>query len=947
MHHDPSSESSVASVRILCERWQAARPSGAVLPPYGEIALGNLGRLADRTALIRVDAGALTILRMAPQFEAWLQGSSSDQNAHERSDCARLLRHGVHRALARSQPEQQSASRVENGIVELYDILTLPLQTQWGFPVVLAYVGEPRVRSSLIERVYQSTHEGIVAFTPVRDEDGRLSDLQIVTLNAGAAQLLRRPASAILWQHLSAMQLGTHEHSIAARLLGLVETGGSANFELDYVRDGTELFLKVSASVLDDLLVVTFVDITELRTREASFRLMFEANPLPMWVVEAESLQFLDANIAAVEHYGYSRQRFLAMSMIDLVQDEDRDVARARLMKRATPYDADHAWRHVKASGSIIQVMPYARPLTLRGSAALLVTVIDVTERQLAEAELHRTRSFLDTVVENIPAMLFVKDAVEHRFLLMNRAGEDLLGIPRAELIGKTTHDVFMEETSEHVNYQDGQVVRAGPGQALIEERVFETRTNGARLLNVRKLAISDEVGTPRYLLGIAEDVTERRAIENRIAHMAHHDTLTDLPNRSFFRERLTAVLESRNQKQGAVLCLDLDGFKGVNDTLGHAAGDELLRAVADRLRACVREEDTVARLGGDEFVVLQASVPSPEAASRLAARLIEQLAQPFLIQGQTLVIGASLGIAQLPGDGTTPDLLLHNADLALYQAKAEKRGTFRFFEPEMNDRVQNRREIERDLQQAFTTGGLELFYQPLVTLRESRVSACEALLRWRHPERGFVSPSEFIPIAEETGLITAIGEWVLRRACLDAASWPDEIKVAVNLSPVQFRQRELVAMVVSALAVSGLSPDRLELEITESVLLADSEANLAVLHQLRGLGVRIAMDDFGTGYSSLSYLRTFSFDKIKIDQSFVRELGTSRHCAAIVRAVIRLGIDLGITTVAEGVETTEQRDHLQREGCDEMQGYLFSRPLPLSDLKQMLAAAVQVSRAA
>jgi diguanylate cyclase (GGDEF)-like protein/PAS domain S-box-containing protein len=918
-----------------------------MLPSYGEIALGNLGRLADRTALIRFDAGELTILRMAPVFEAWLHGASSDGIVSERSDCARLLRQNVRCALARSQPERQTASRVENGIVERYEILALPLLTQWGFPVVLVYVGEPSLRSSLIERVYQSTHEGIVAFAPMRDENGTLCDLQIVTLNAGAAHLMRRPASAILWRPLSALQLGTHESSIKVRLLDLVETGGSDNFELDYVWGGTELFLKVSASVLDDLLVVTLVDITELRTREASFRLMFEANPLPMWVVEAGSLRFLDTNMAAVEHYGYDRQRFLAMSMIDLLPDEERDVAWVRLMRRGTPYDADHSWRHVRADASVIQVMPYARPLTLRGEPAMLVTVIDVTQRQLAAAELQRTRSFLDTVVENIPAVLFVKDAVEHRFLLVNRAGEELFGVPRAELLGKTSHDLFPQEIAARAIEQDRQVVEAGPGQAFVEERVYETRSKGRRLLHMKKLAVSDEEGQPRYLLGVGEDVTERRAIEARIVHMAHHDTLTDLPNRSFFRERLTSVLESQSGDPGAVLYIDLDGFKGVNDTLGHAAGDALLRAVADRLRACVREEDTVARLGGDEFVVLQACAPSPEAASRLAARLIEQLTQPFPIQGQTVTIGASLGIARLPSDGSTPDLLLHNADLALYQAKAEKRGTFRFFETEMNDRAQGRRAIERDLRQAFTTGSLELFYQPLLNLREGRVSACEALLRWRHPERGFVSPAEFIPIAEETGLITPIGEWVLRRACLDAAAWPDEIKVAVNLSPVQFRQSELVSMVVSALAVSGLRPDRLELEITESVLLADSETNLAILHQLRALGVRIAMDDFGTGYSSLSYLRTFPFDKIKIDQSFVRELGISAHCAAIVRAVIRLGIDLGITTVAEGVETAEQRDHLQREGCDEMQGYLFSRPVPLAELKPMLTSVSQFLRAA
>lgn len=947
----PSFELPANPVLALCERWQAARRPGAMLPPYEEIALGHLGRLADGTALIRVEGGELAILRMAPRFEAWLYGSDLDRDTPGRSDCARVLRQGVCRALTDARPERQTASRVENGIVERHEILALPLQTQWGFPLVLVYVGEPSLRSSLIERVYQSTHEGILAFTPVRDEHGQLCDLQIVTLNAGAAALMRQPASALLWQPLSGLQLGLHAHSIIARLLGLVERGGSADFELDYVRDGVEFFLKVSASVLDDLLVVTLVDITELRTREASFRLMFEANPLPMWVVEAGSLRFLDVNTAALEHYGHDRARFLGMSLVDLLPEEDRDRARAILMKRATPYDADRAWRHIRADGASIQVMPYARPLTLRGCLAILVTVIDVTERQLAEAELRRTRSFLDTVVENIPAVLFVKDAVEHRFLLVNRAGEELFGVPRAELLGKTSHDLFPQEIAARAIEQDRLVVQSEPGEAFVEERVFETRAKGRRLLHMKKLAVSDEEGRPRYLLGVGEDVTERRAIEARIAHMAHHDALTDLPNRACFHERLQAAFarQHRQPQQGAVLCLDLDGFKGVNDTLGHAAGDALLRAVADRLRACVRETDTVARLGGDEFVILQTAVPAPEAASQLAARLIGQLSKPFTIQGQSLVVGASLGIAMLPSDGATPDLLLHNADLALYGAKAEKRGSFRFFEAEMNARVQARRTIERDLRQAFATGGLELYYQPILDVQNNRISACEALLRWRHPEHGFVSPADFIPIAEETGLITPIGAWVLRRACLDAAFWPESVRVAVNLSPVQFRQCGLVSAVLTALSESGLRPDRLELEITESVLLADSEANLAVLHQLRTLGVRIAMDDFGTGYSSLSYLRTFPFDKIKIDQSFVRELATNRHCAAIVRAVIRLGIDLGITTVAEGVERVEQRDHLQWEGCDEMQGYLFFHPIPLSELTPMLAApeATAASRAA
>ena len=919
------------------------------LPPYEEIALGSLGRFADGTVLVRLDGPDLVHLQTASAVATWLEGTPRHAAGHQRSDCARLLDQIVRRALRTGQPERQVASRVENGIVEVHEILALPLHTHWGFPVALVHVSEPQTRSSLIEQVYQSTREGVLALAPVRDADGQLCDLQIVTLNAGAAQLMRRSLDSLLWQHLSEVYMGHHAQEITARLFRVVENGGSDNFELEFIGDDAESYLKIAVAPLGDLLVVTLVDITELRTREASFRMLFEANPVPMWVLDAGSLRFLDVNTAAVEHYGYSRDRFLAMTAHDIRPEADRAELQIVFANRTKPYDGERIWRHCKADGSVIQILPYVRPLMLRGRPAVLAASIDVTERQLAEAELRRTRSFLDTVIENIPAMLYVQDAVDHRLLLVNRACEALLGVPRDELIGGPSHALFQHTTARAVLDQDAALFRASGRDAIVEERQFETRGNGTRLLHVKKLAVSDEEGRPQYLLGIAEDVTERRAVEARIAHRAHHDPLTDLPNRACFRERLGDALERqhRHAEPAAVLCLDLDGFKAVNDTLGHAAGDALLRAVADRLRHCVREEDLVARFGGDEFAILQASAPSPEAAGQLAARLVECLAQPFSIIGQKVVIGASLGIAMLPGDGTTPDLLLNNADLALYQAKAERRGTFRFFEPEMNARIQARRTLERELREALNTGALELFYQPLLNLRENRINACEALLRWRHPERGFVSPAEFIPIAEETGLIAPIGEWVLREACREAATWPGEIKVAVNLSPVQFRQQSLVPAVVSALANAGLDPSRLELEITESVLLADSDANLAVLHRLRNLGVRIAMDDFGTGYSSLSYLRTFPFDKIKIDQSFVRELGVNRHCAAIVRAVAGLGADLGITTVAEGVETAAQRDHLQHEGCDEMQGYLFSRPLPVADLRQLIAATEQAARAA
>ena len=437
------------------------------------------------------------------------------------------------------------------------------------------------------------------------------------------------------------------------------------------------------------------------------------------------------------------------------------------------------------------------------------------------------------------------------------------------------------------------------------------------------------------------EDITERREAEAQIAHMAHHDSLTDLPNRVLFRNRMhQALARVQRGDHAAVLCLDIDRFKSVNDTLGHPVGDMLLRAVAERLRGCIRETDTVARLGGDEFAILQVGADQPSGASGLARRIVDVLSEPYDLGGHHVVVGTSIGVALAPTDATDVDELLKNADLALYRAKAEGRARYRFFEREMDARVQDRRLLEVDLRKALSAGEFELYYQPLMNLERNEVSGFEALIRWHHPERGMVSPADFIPFAEEIGLIVPIGEWVLREACSQAANWPTEIKLAVNLSPAQFRTRTLVSTVVRALAASGLAASRLELEITESVLLRDDEANLGTLHQLRRLGVRISLDDFGTGYSSLSYLRSFPFDKIKIDQSFVRELSSRSDCAAIVEAVATLGRTLGMATTAEGVETREQLDELRSKGCTEAQGYLFSRPRPAHELWELFPGA-------
>jgi diguanylate cyclase (GGDEF)-like protein len=435
------------------------------------------------------------------------------------------------------------------------------------------------------------------------------------------------------------------------------------------------------------------------------------------------------------------------------------------------------------------------------------------------------------------------------------------------------------------------------------------------------------------------EDITERRRSEMQIAHMARHDALTDLPNRMLLRERLAeALIHVERGQRLAVLCLDLDHFKNVNDSLGHPVGDELLRTVANRLRGCVRETDTISRAGGDEFAIIQTDVTDATDAERLALRLAEVIAAPYDLQGHMVVATASIGIAMAPIDGIEADELLKNADMALYGAKADRRGVYRFFEPKMDARMKARRALELSLRKALANDEFELYYQPAVNLDGETVQCCEALLRWNHPEQGLIMPSDFIPIAEEIGLIVPIGEWVIRRACQDATAWPDDIRVAVNLSPTQLNNSLLFPTVLNALTAAQLPAQRLELEITEAVLMQNTEANLRTLHGLRALGIRISMDDFGTGYSSLSYLRSFPFDKIKIDRCFITELGEDNESAAIVKAVAGLAQQLSMTTTAEGVETRTQLDRVRELGCTDVQGHFYSPPVPAKDLAAIFA---------
>lgn len=449
-------------------------------------------------------------------------------------------------------------------------------------------------------------------------------------------------------------------------------------------------------------------------------------------------------------------------------------------------------------------------------------------------------------------------------------------------------------------------------------------------------------------VLVVIEDVSQERTAQAKVEFLAHNDPLTGLANRARFGSELEAAIERSHEAQRVVVyCLDLDRFKAVNDTLGHAAGDALLKQVAGRIKASIRGSDVVARLGGDEFAILQADISSDDNSDAVAERLVRALEAPFDIDGHRIQIGTSIGIAIAPQNATTASDLLKLADIALYQAKANGRNTYCYFEAGMDERMRKRRELENDLRLAVTNREFELHYQPLFDLATNSIVGCEALMRWRHATRGLVSPADFIPLAEETGLIKKIGAWALAQACTDAAAWPEQMFVAVNLSAVQFAGNDLVGDVKTALAITGLAAERLELEITESIILHDTEAILTTLRALKDLGAKISMDDFGTGYSSLGYLQKFPFDKIKIDRAFIDGIDEKADSRAIVRAITSMSKSLGMATTGEGVETSRELECLRSEGCTQAQGYLISRPIPVAGLAKLFDSTPHTRQAA
>jgi diguanylate cyclase (GGDEF)-like protein/PAS domain S-box-containing protein len=704
------------------------------------------------------------------------------------------------RAAMTGQPVKRGAKRASRRDRDAGEIARMRAEAE-------AAIAEARKAHERLRQAIEILPQGIVFL----DADGRY-----ILWNRKYSEIYSR--SSDLFEHGARLEdtirigvargdypeaIGREEEWIAERLAKLYQPGERHEQTL---ADGRCILIEERLTE-DGGVIGLRVDITELKQREASFRLLFDSNPVPMIVCALDDERILSVNDAAIAHYGYSRAEF-----------EKLKIGSVQAFDSEPPWAGDHSsdeltartWKHVRADGTLIDLAIYSRKLVYADRPAVLLSLMDITERKRAEA---------------------------------------------------------------------------------------------------------------------------------RLTFMAQHDGLTGLPNRNLLRQEMDEMLQHtrRSSDKVAVLMLGLDNFKAVNDTLGHAVGDKLLRGVAKRLRSTLREEDTLARLNSDEFAIVQSGLVRPEETVLMARRLLEAVGEPYLLDGHSVVIGASIGIAMSPGDGEESEKLLKHADMALSRAKNDSRGTFSFFESGMDARAQSRRKIETDLRDAIRNDVLRTYYQPLIDLASGRITGFEALVRWPHPDRGMISPAEFIPVAEETGLINALGGLILRRACMDAAAWPDDIRIAVNLSPLQFRAGNLLSVVMEALKQSGLPARRLELEITETLLLEKSSQVQATLHALRALGVRISMDDFGTGYSSLSYLRSFPFDKIKIDQSFVRGLGTNTDAQAIVRAIISLGVGLGVTITAEGVETEAELNCLRGEGCHEAQGFLFSHARPNAEIGAML----------
>jgi diguanylate cyclase (GGDEF)-like protein len=869
--------------------------------------------------------------------------------------------------------------------VHLWERVVLPTATAEG-GIRLVVFNKPReYKEDVLKAVLDSSPDGILALRYVRNDEGEVVDALVLTLNERMAAILGHQRAPLLGSPLLELAPDLSQTEAWRRCLEAASTGKTQQFE---ACRGAECFNFRIVPVTDGV-TVSATDITAFKSSHRQLANQHAELAHANELLRRQARELRAAEEAAREAHQRAEQaaqdaetaRGRLLAAFDMVPEglvlfdkEDRyvlwnrsyaemyaesqesiavgshflDVLRYGLAKGQYPEakGREDAWlaervaRQRAGESSHVQQLPSGRWVRIEErrtpDGGAIGVRVDVTELKRREQELEQQNARFDAALNNMSEGLCFFDGTQ-KLIVCNKRYVEMYGLDPARIQPGISLREIIDMRFE-----------AGTCPAMSAEQYHawrdtiavnrESSTTVVELLNGKTYEIRHQPMPDGGWVATHADISERRRMEERIVHMAHHDALTDLPNRVLLQETLQRSLEQVPSGVGvAVLSLDLDGFKAVNDTLGHGVGDALLKAVAERLRACVRRDDLVARLGGDEFAIVQVAQDAPNEARAIAGRIIEVLRPPFIVHDQQVAIGTSIGIAVAPQDGSDIHQVLKNSDLALYGAKAEGRGGYRFFEPEMNARMQARRTLEMDLRQALENQQFELHYQPLLDVESHAVGSCEALLRWRHPERGCVSPAEFIPIAETTGLIVPLGDWVLRQACREAMNWPVNVNVAVNLSAVQFRSPNLVQTIIGALTDSGLPPVRLELEITESVLLSDTERSFDIMSQLRALGIRIALDDFGTGHSSLSYLRSFPFDKIKIDRRFVEDLSEDNPVAtAILRTVTELGRTLGMRTTAEGVEMRAQMTLARLAGCTEIQGYLFSPPVVPAHLHRL-----------
>ncbi len=681
----------------------------------------------------------------------------------------------------------------------------------------------------------------------------------------------------------------------------------------------------------------------EQRERDREFLQQIIDNvPVMITVKDAKSRRYMVANQAAGEVWqipagetiGKTPRELFPPEQADRIEAVDDEALRSDKPLILEPHP------NLSRSGDILTVT--SKRIVIRepdGKPHYLVSVVeDVTKRIRLERERDENREFLNQIIDNVPTSILVKTARERRYVLFNRAAEEQFSTSRDLIIGKTPEEFWPSEEAKLVTSRDDELLNSG-GHVYYDGLSHQSAGKGSRLVTSKRILVRDREGQPQYLIAVIDDITEQKDAQASIAYLEHYDALTDLPNREFFRGQLGNQLGRISIGTNlALLHLNLDRFKYINETLGHQVADKLLKAVAVRLRGCLHDMDFIGRLGGDEFAIVRPEVTNPKEVTEFVNQIQEANRAPYEIDDYCLACDISVGIALAPDDGVDADELLKNADLAVHGAKIEGRSTYRFFEADMDAQVKAQHALENDLREAIRHGDFELHYQPIVSLDNNRVAGCECLLRWSHPTRGPVPPATYIAIAEESGLIVPLGEWVLRTACAEAAGWPDDVKIAVNVSPVQFKNDNFIQIVINALASSQLPAHRLELEVTEAVLIRDDEAALAVLQQLRSLGVRIAMDDFGTGYSSLSYLQRFPFDKIKIDRSFIKDVTDNAGSLSIVKAVVSIAKARNITTTAEGVETEAQMELLRELGCTQVQGFLHGQPRSAADIRKLLS---------